>query len=228
MRKTLNVGLIAIAVGIICLGACLRAGMNNYTYRDRTIASRGVAEREVMANVGSADARFGTKGNDLRTVKDNALEYTGIVKEFAMKCGIADSCISQIVPEIYANEPRYDGTKPEFKYSASAGISIYTEDVVALDRFCNSLYELTEQGLIVQAYPSFDYTLLNEIKPEMISTATKNARVAADQFAMDSGSSIGSIKSANQGYFSIENIAGKASYYKNVRVVTSVVFYLND
>lgn len=228
MKNRFNIGLVAIAAGIMALGLCLRSGINNYTYRDRTISSRGVAEREVTANVGSTDARFEIQDNDLRAIKDKALYYTIIIRQFASKNGIADSCISQIVPCIYANPTLYDGKAPQFKYSASAGISIYTEDVVALDKFCNSLYELTEQGLIVEAYPSFDYTLLNDIKPEMISTATKNARIAADQFAKDSGSSIGSIKSATQGYFSIESINGRARYYKNIRVVTSVEFYLND
>ena len=60
----------------------------------------------------------------------------------------------------------------------------------------------------------------------MIEEATKNAREAAEKFAADSGSKLGEIKSAEQGYFSIENRDQYTPHIKKVRVVTSVDFYL--
>jgi hypothetical protein len=78
----------------------------------------------------------------------------------------------------------------------------------------------------------------------MITEATKNARAAADRFAADSGSQVGSIRSANQGVFSIsaadagsgmapgeEGGGGQAenpdaSIMKKVRVVSTVDYYL--
>jgi hypothetical protein len=60
----------------------------------------------------------------------------------------------------------------------------------------------------------------------MIAEATKNARKAADQFAADSNSKIGNIKSAEQGYFSIEDKDDSTPYIKKIRVVTNVVYYL--
>ena len=56
---------------------------------------------------------------------------------------------------------------------------------------------------------------------------------AAEQFAKDSGTGVGGIKSATQGYFSIgardgdEMGSGSDSPYKKVRVVTTVDFYLD-
>ena len=73
----------------------------------------------------------------------------------------------------------------------------------------------------------------------MITEATRNARAAADRFASDSGSKVGSIRQANQGTFSIlpadqgsdtgEPGFGTAdsSMMKTVRVVTSVEYYLD-
>jgi uncharacterized protein len=74
----------------------------------------------------------------------------------------------------------------------------------------------------------------------MITEATRNARSAADRFAADSGSKVGSIRSAEQGVFSITaaNAGGEASsdsqsgpdekgsLMKKVRVVTTVEYYL--
>jgi uncharacterized protein len=69
----------------------------------------------------------------------------------------------------------------------------------------------------------------------MITEATRNARAAADRFASDSGSSVGSIRQANQGVFTIlpadqgsegSDSSGDSSLTKTVRVVASVQYYL--
>ena len=88
---------------------------------------------------------------------------------------------------------------------------------------------LGEGVAIIQDYDSrisFDYTALNAIKPEMIAEATKNARVAAEQFANDSGSKVGRILNATQGLFSIESVDASLPDKMSVRVVTTVVYEL--
>ncbi len=60
----------------------------------------------------------------------------------------------------------------------------------------------------------------------MIAEATKNARTAAEQFAHDSGSKVGKIKTATQGFFSIENAAEDLQEKKTIRVVTTVEYLL--
>ena len=75
---------------------------------------------------------------------------------------------------------------------------------------------------------TYDFTGLNEIKPAMVEEATKNARATAEKFAADSGSEIGKIKSASQGQFSIENRDPNTPYIKNVRVVITMQYQLED
>ena len=81
---------------------------------------------------------------------------------------------------------------------------------------------------------AFSVTKLNDIKPAMVAEATKDARKSAEQFASDSGTGVGGIKSASQGYFSIDARDGEQpgygvadSPYKKVRVVTTIDFYLD-
>ena len=74
----------------------------------------------------------------------------------------------------------------------------------------------------------FSFNGLNSIKPEMIEEATKNAREAAEKFAMDSDSKLGKIKNASQGLFSIYDRDSNTPYIKKVRVVTSVNYFLED
>ena len=69
---------------------------------------------------------------------------------------------------------------------------------------------------------------MNELKPVMIEEATKNARAVAEKFARDSNSKLGKIKSASQGEFSIEDRDINTPYIKQVRVVSTVEYYLSD
>ena len=75
---------------------------------------------------------------------------------------------------------------------------------------------------------TYEFTELNSIKPEMVAEATKNARKTAERFAADSDSKLGKIRTAEQGQFSIENRDQNTPWIKNVRVVSTVVFYLDD
>ena len=104
--------------------------------------------------------------------------------------------------------------------------------------------DLLQQGVILASNGSrvsYKFNGLNSIKPDMITEATKNARAAAERFAQDSGASVGSIRSANQGIFSISAAdagggpeAGgsynnpDASIMKKVRVVTTIDYYLSQ
>ena len=56
----------------------------------------------------------------------------------------------------------------------------------------------------------------------------KNARAAAEKFALDSQSELGKIKRANQGLFTINDRDINTPDIKKVRVVTTVEYYLED
>ena len=97
----------------------------------------------------------------------------------------------------------------------------------------NEQSELLTQGVAITSGDyryavSYDYTGLNDIKPEMIEEATKNARAAAEKFAKDSDSRLGGIQRASQGQFSIENRDPNTPYIKRVRVVTTIDYALED
>ena len=93
----------------------------------------------------------------------------------------------------------------------------------------NRQSELLREGIpYSNSYINYEYRALNDIKPQMIADATKAAREAAQKFALDSDSKIGKMKSATQGQFSIDDLSSSTPYLKKVRVVSNVVYYLND
>ena len=80
--------------------------------------------------------------------------------------------------------------------------------------------------------PTFVFSGLNKLKPEMIADATARAREAATQFARDSRSQLGGIRQANQGIFEIlprdqaPGINESSQIAKVVRVVSTIDYYL--
>jgi len=80
--------------------------------------------------------------------------------------------------------------------------------------------------------PTFVFSELNKLKPEMIADATARAREAATQFAHDSHSDLGGIRQANQGIFEIlprdqaPGITQESQIAKIVRVVATIDYYL--
>jgi len=68
----------------------------------------------------------------------------------------------------------------------------------------------------------------------MIAEATRRARLAAEQFAQDSGSTVGKIRKAHQGMFVIQprdpvpGIMESGQLNKTVRVVSTIEYYLED
>ena len=95
------------------------------------------------------------------------------------------------------------------------------------------LVELGKQGLAIagadyEARTQFLFTRLNDIKPDMIEAATRNAREVATRFAQDSDSRLGKIRRASQGQFSIDDRDSNTPHIKKVRVVSTVEYYLSD
>ena len=87
---------------------------------------------------------------------------------------------------------------------------------------------LLKEGIIVESGEwSVDYQFngLAELKPQMIEEATRNARAVAQKFADDAQCSLGSIRRANQGQFSIEDDQYQP-WVKHVRVVTTLDYFL--
>jgi hypothetical protein len=75
--------------------------------------------------------------------------------------------------------------------------------------------------------PNYVYNQLNEIKPAMIQEATKNARIAGEQFSRDSQTSLGKLRNASQGWFQVENRDDATPERKVVRVVVDVNYEIN-
>lgn len=116
-----------------------------------------------------------------------------------------------------------------FRYRAELTVTIRSTDVAAMKTAIQNAGELVRIGVVFGAYteaPQFIFTELNALKPDLLADATANARLAAEQFAADSGSQVGMIRDASQGVISITDRDSATPDVKTVRVVSTVRYQL--
>ena len=155
------------------------------------------------------------------------------VSDFLKSHGLSENDFTVQAPNITDTSfGTYGYDKPKYRYIAKQQILIRSKNVKAVKTAQEHSLDLTTSNIALnQDYDAqivYEFTDLNSIKPEMIGEATKNARAAAEKFASDSGSSVGKIRTASQGYFSIENAAIGLEEKKKVRVVTYLTYYLDN
>lgn len=219
-----------IAVGMVIVGFTLKAGIDNIAFRDREVTVRGLAEREVSANLVTWPIAYSIAGNDLGTIYDRVNENNEKIVKFLTSNGISQDEISVNPPDTYdATSNRYRSDSFSYNYSINCTVTVTTKKVDKVRELLNRQSELLKEGIAFSnSYINYQFTDLNKIKPEMIAEATKNARAAADQFAADSESKVGKIKTASQGQFSIDDSDSSTPFIKKVRVVSTIVYYLED
>lgn len=232
--KNLRIESAILAVGLALLGVFVYNGINSLAKRDRMVSVRGLAEKEVQADRVIWPLAYKTVGDDLGSVYRDISSANKKIQTFLIKNGIKASDITNGAPQVndlWTNEYRDNVNRQ--RYNATSVTTVSSSDVAKVRALMTRTGELLSQGIAIAPndynYPiQFDFTSLNKIKPQMIEQATKNAREAAEKFAKDSESKLGKIKSAQQGLFSIEDRDSNTPYIKEVRVVTTVDYYLDN
>lgn len=219
-----------VAVGLLMLGLCIKGGIDNFTNKDRKVTVKGLAEREVPADKVTWSISTKETGNDLPTLYERINVQAGKIKTFLKQNGIEDSEITVNPPSVSDLEAREwgDNQKP-FRYIVNTTITVATTKVEAVNKAIFKQAELLKQGVALDtSYPNYEYASFQQMKPEMMSEAIKNAQKTAEQFAEASESNLGKIQTAGQGQFEIENRDENTPYIKKIRVVTTVTYSLDD
>ena len=236
-----------LALGLIIGGWVLGAEIKATRLSDRYVTVKGLVERTVKSDLAIWPLSYKEAGDDLPSVYAKTEADKKVILDFLDQQGIKPSEIELGVVRVVdtqANE--YGGmNRAPHRYILEQPITVRTSRVDQVAAAAQKTIQLVQKGIVLNSNPgqglTYKFTGLNSIKPDMITEATRNARAAAERFALDSGSKVGSIRQANQGVFSIlpadqggdtgelgeGNFAADSSMMKTVRVVTSVQYYLD-
>ena len=233
--RAVLLGAVAIfAIGLTTSGYVLGDGLRRAKAAERTVTVRGVSERDVTADLATWTVSFSDEGTTLAPVQASVDRKSRALRAFLQRAGFKPDEISDTA--ISASQS-YDRDRKEDRVSVSRSIQLRSRDVMRVRAAYARQAELIRDGVPVSGSSvNYVFTGLNELKPAMIAEANRNARRSAEQFARDSGASVGRIKTASQGYFSVGARDGEAcdecgstggsSPFQKVRVVTTIDYDL--
>lgn len=224
---------VSLILGLSVLGYLLGSYAVAVKEYERTVTVRGLAEQEVAADVVIWPIQYTLATNDLEQMYNQIDSNNVKILGFLQRNGIDSSSVTLSPPAITDRLAQlYGSSAPvELRYSAQQNLTVYSSDITNVRLIMSSMSELGREGIVFSGseynlQPEYIFSGLNDIKPAMIEQATREARAAAVKFADDSQSSLGNIRSASQGQFSITDRDRNNPHIKNVRVVVSVEYYL--
>ena len=232
--KNLRLEAVVMALGLVLMGLMIRGGINDFKDKERIVSVKGLAEMEVPADKVIWPLVYKELGNDPVSIYNKIAEKNAAVVKYLKQNGVAEEEISIAPAEIIDMEAdRYASQNVAYRYNATSVITVTSKNVDLIRKLITKQTELLKQGIAIAGGDyrysvSYEFTGVNNVKPQMIEEATKNARAAAEKFAKDSDSSLGKIRNASQGQFSISDRDSNTPYIKNIRVVTTVNYYLKN
>ncbi len=222
-------------LGLSSLGYLLGNSAIKFKEYERTVTVKGLSEKEFESDIVIWPIQFTAAGNNLEELYEDIEGNTKSISEFLSGKGISKTEISFSAPSITDKSAQQygDQTKAEFRYTAIQTVTVYSKDIDSVRKVMGQLSELGKKGIAFtggnyESQTEYLFTRLNEIKPSMIEEATRKAREVAEKFASDSKSTLGKIRKATQGQFSINARDKNNPHIKKVRVVSTVEYYLSD
>jgi hypothetical protein len=227
---------VALALGMVAAAWLLADGLVRFKEFERSVEVKGLAEREVPADTAIWPIAFSEAGSDLPALYQTLQDKNAVIIDFLKAQGFKPEEITVSAPSINDRQAQDYGSADlanRVRYTGKSVITVYTRQVDAVRRAMPELVVLGGKGIALNTgdyenRPRFVFTGLNALKPAMIEEATRNARQAAEKFAKDSDSTLGKIKRASQGQFSIEDRDPSTAHLKKVRVVSTVDYFLAD
>ena len=234
MKQSRIIEACIIAAAVVIFGLLFKAGLDNFTNRDRKVTVKGLSEIEVPADQVTWSITTVETGNDLQQVYANSSAKIGKISKFLTDNGIAAGDISVGTPLVTDNEAdRWSADRIPFRFKIKTVLSVNSNEVDKVRGLISRQGELLQQGIAIinneYSEPvSYSYVSFQEMKPRMMEEAIANAQATAKQFAQNSGSRLGKILSADQGQFSITSKDENNPQIKKLRVVTTITYQLKN
>lgn len=219
-----------LAAGLVLGGWFIGDGFRRAKVADRAVTVRGLAEREVTADLATWTLAYSATAPDLASAQASVDRDSQAIRAFFAELGFPADALQPTGVNVQTMT-----NNGVVSFSVRQRMTLRTTDIDRAQKAVKRQFDLVRRGVMLEEGSGMAYTFtrLNTIKPEMVAAATKDARAAAEQFAHDSGSSVDGIKTASQGYFEITARDGDGggwgvsdTPYKKVRVVTTIDFYL--
>jgi len=235
---------VILAVGIAAAGWLAGDGLARSRAADRCVTVKGVTERDVKADLAIWPPPVHSADNELSAGHAKLAQSMAGVRRFLAKHGLDTTQVELTDFSVNdASSNQYNGgNKPTYRFVIRQTMMLRSSKPELVLAASQAIGELAAVGVVISSGgeygpgggPTFVFSGLNKLKPEMIKEATARARESAEQFAIDSRSALAGIRTANQGVFEIlprdqaAGISEASQISKRVRVVSTVEYFLKN
>lgn len=219
---------VSIILAAFVLGLMMIFTVKTLKSFDDTVSVRGLCERELPADRVIYRVSYSEKANTLAEARNVIDHHSNAILAKLKEAGLEES-------EIFVGNPSMDDryawsndiTRITYRYNVSQSVNVFTSKMDVIKKLQNSLEaDMLKDDILVSGYADYQFLGLNEIKPAMIAESLEKARESAEEFAKNSHSKIGKMRTASQGYFEVNDLDETTPQMKKVRVVTTVEYYL--
>ncbi|MDX5337328.1 MAG: SIMPL domain-containing protein, partial [Marinobacter sp.] len=190
---------IILGISLILSASLLKEGLTGLKTSDRYVTVKGVAEREVQADLALWPIRFVATGNTLEQAQERARSSREAIYAFLELQAIDKNAVELQrldVTDTRANPYQGEG---EQKFIINQTLMVRSTQIDRIRQAAQNVSELVDSGVLLTTDygpggPTYLFSGLNDIKPAMIAEATASAREAAQQFARDANASVGGLR----------------------------------
>lgn len=218
MNKALP--LAALLLGLATITAVWIAS-NAYKNRDRmadSIQVTGLGKKDFKSDLVVWNASFSRKDMDLKAAFEALKSDREVVESYLRDKGITSE---EMTLSSVSIDKEYDYRYDENGRSSSIftghalrqRVELQSGDIEKVESISREITELINKGIAIQSSaPQYYYTQLGELKIEMIAAATEDARIRAEQIALNAGAQLGPLQSAQLGIFQIIGLYSNEDY----------------
>ncbi|MFA4984708.1 MAG: SIMPL domain-containing protein [Candidatus Omnitrophota bacterium] len=230
---------VCIAVATIVSSVILSQGfLKVMKFSREAITVTGSANRDIRSDYIVWKCSFSRTEAELETAYRKLNRDLTRVKQYLASQGVdeKEEAVSQVsIATIYKKNERGSDTNEIMGYRLSQAVEIRSSDVDKITVISRQSSELINEGIeFASGAPEYFYTKLDDLKIEMLASASENAKQRAENMVKATGNRIGLMRSARMGVFQITprnstevsdwGISDTSSLEKKVTAVVSASF----
>lgn len=205
-----NAAAVIFGVAIVLASVFLANGYVERSRKQRTIEVTGLGTTDFTSDLIVWNGEVNVVNNDLSSAYKELNSTKARVKDYLLSKGIkAEEIVFDAVSSreksrsIYNSEGNYVGDEFE-GYELEQSFTIESKEVEKVEEISRSITELLNEGMQLFSHaPRYYYTKLADLKLDMISKATKDARSRAENITENAETDLGDVIEADMGVFQI-------------------------
>ena len=150
MKDRMIISSALIALSVFCLGWFIKAGMDDFANKDRTVNVKGLAEQEVPADKVTWPIVSKEVGNDLPGLYDRIGATQSKIKSFLLKGGVKQDEISLNAPQVVDLTAReYDSGNRAYRYIVTSVVTVTSKNVDTVRQLIARQGDLLKEGVAI-------------------------------------------------------------------------------